>query len=110
MDERDLRWFGAPCGRPTTTYHRAADDLHQRRQREACDQPVGLAVGGIARLAEMYRPPAEEAIVELLEWELVAEVLPDPYAPRPLGRPAKRYPCVEVAEEVPLGPGRTRRT
>lgn len=90
MGERDLHWFGAPFGRPTTTTALRMIHADAVNGREG-DQPAGLAVSEIAQLAAMSRPSAEEAIVELLERDLVAEVLPDPDAPRPVGRPAKRY-------------------
>lgn len=83
-------WHGAPLSRPTTTaalrvIHRAAALPHDD------GSPGGLTLSEIAQLAGTSRPTAEDAVDELTVRELVAEVVPDPGAPRPVGRPAKRY-------------------
>lgn len=90
MDMPDLPWFGAPFARPTTVA--ALRIIHAEATKpDDVDQPLGLTLSEIASRAAISRPSAEEAVVELLERELVAEVLPAPDAPRPVGRPAKRY-------------------
>ncbi|MFI6324778.1 ROK family protein [Nonomuraea sp. NPDC050556] len=53
--------------------------------------PEGLTLTEIAHRAAISRPSAEDAVDELIERELLAEIVPDPDAPRPVGRPAKRY-------------------
>jgi len=90
MDERDQHWFGPAFSRPTTVT--ALRILHaDAAESEDAYRSAGLAVSEIATMAGMSRPSAEEAVVELLDRGLVAEVVPDPDAPRPVGRPAKRY-------------------
>lgn len=81
--ESSPHWFGAPLSRATTTA--ALRVIH------ADGAPNGLTLSEIAQRASISRPSAEEAVNELVDRELLAEVLPDPDAPRPVGRPAKRF-------------------
>ncbi|MEV6013800.1 ROK family protein [Streptomyces sp. NPDC051976] len=83
-------WFGAPLSRPTTVAALRAvhADAASRRDDSGAD---GLPITEIARRADVSRPMAEEALTELRERDLVVEIMPDPDAPRTVGRPAKRY-------------------
>ncbi|GAA1005448.1 ROK family transcriptional regulator [Streptomyces rhizosphaericus] len=83
-------WYGAPWTRATTVA--ALRVLHADASRPLDDSSTGgLTLTEIAGRAGVSRPMAEDAVNELTERELVAEIVPDPDAPRPVGRPAKRY-------------------
>src|SRR5882672_6437818 len=75
-------WFGAPLSRATTVS--ALRVIHS----DAADQSAdGLTLTEIAQRAGVSRPSAEDAVNELVERELVAEIEPDPESPRQVGRP-----------------------
>ncbi|NUW35604.1 ROK family transcriptional regulator [Nonomuraea sp. SMC257] len=83
-------WFGAPLSRATTVA--ALRVIHADAAWPPDDDaPGGLTLTEIAQRAGVSRPSTEDAVDELLERELIAEIEPDPDAPRPVGRPAKRY-------------------
>ncbi|MEV6013795.1 ROK family protein [Streptomyces sp. NPDC051976] len=82
--------FGTPPSRATTASALRVVHTHAATAQEplAAD---GLTLSQIASRAGISRPSAEEGIAELIETGLVVETTSDPDAPRPVGRPAKRY-------------------
>ncbi|MBD3003946.1 ROK family protein [Streptomyces sp. 5-10] len=83
-------WYGPPLSRPTTVaalrvIHADAAEPHED------GSPGGLTLTEVAHRAAVSRASSEDAVNELIERELLAEIVPDPDAPRPVGRPAKRY-------------------
>ncbi|GAB3976427.1 ROK family transcriptional regulator [Actinoallomurus acanthiterrae] len=83
-------WFGPPLGRATTVAVLRVIHADATTTPDD-DSPDGLTLTEIAGRAGLSRPATEEAVNELNGRGLVAEIEPDPNAPRPVGRPAKRY-------------------
>ncbi|WP_419992732.1 ROK family transcriptional regulator [Streptomyces boninensis] len=83
-------WYGGSLSRATTIAALRAVHADAASRLDG-DPSGGLTLTEIAQRAEVSRPMVEGAVEELADRGLVAEIVPDPDAPRPVGRPAKRY-------------------
>lgn len=83
-------WYGAPWSRTSTVATLRVVHTNAARRPEEGSRH-GLTLTEIARRAGVSRPTVEDAVDELTERELVAEIVPDADTPRRVGRPAKRY-------------------